>query len=98
MTKTSKLSKVTGNLDTLTDEDLKFVNQLIQAILEAREDQRAKEAKNEEEYIGSQSTLMGNKQPRGCYEKKMINGCGPYLYLRWYSGKVLKSTYLGKAR
>ena len=40
----------------------------------------------------------GRVKSRGWIEEKMINGCGPYLYLRWREGKKgLKSKYLGKA-
>ena len=35
---------------------------------------------------------------RGHIEAKTINGCGPYLYLRYWSGKTLKSKYIGKAK
>ena len=34
---------------------------------------------------------------KGHVEAKVINGCGPYLYLRYWSGKTLKSKYIGKA-
>ena len=45
------------------------------------------------------STNEGNvgSQGRGSIEKKMINGCGPYLYLRYWSGGKHRSVYLGKA-
>lgn len=33
---------------------------------------------------------------RGYVEEKMINGCGPYRYLRFWSGKKHRSVYLGK--
>ena len=29
-------------------------------------------------------------------EVKLIRGCGPYYYYRWWCGKVYRSTYLGK--
>ena len=35
---------------------------------------------------------------RGHFELKMINGCGPYAYLRWWSGGKHRSAYLGKAK
>jgi len=35
---------------------------------------------------------------RGYVEEKMINGCGPYRYLRFWSGKKHRSVYLGKAQ
>lgn len=43
---------------------------------------------------GDNRTLNGGQ---GAYvELKMINGCGPYAYLRWRSGRRLRSQYLGK--
>ena len=44
---------------------------------------------------------VGKRGGAGRVEEKMINGCGPYRYLRYWgvteSGKrILKSTYLGK--
>jgi hypothetical protein len=38
----------------------------------------------------------GPKGGRGYYEEKVINGCGPYLYLRYWSGGKHRSIYLGK--
>ena len=40
-------------------------------------------------------------QPQGSIELKMINGCGPYAYLRYYKGQKngrgqYGSRYLGK--
>ncbi|WP_338438698.1 hypothetical protein [Synechococcus elongatus] len=40
-------------------------------------------------------------QPQGSIELKMINGCGPYAYLRYYKGQKngrgqYGSKYLGK--
>jgi len=29
-------------------------------------------------------------------EAKLIKGCGPYYYYRWWSDKTYRSTYLGK--
>ena len=45
---------------------------------------------------------VGKRGGAGRVEEKMINGCGPYRYLRYWrvteTGKrTLKSTYLGKA-
>ena len=45
---------------------------------------------------------VGKRGGTGRVEEKMINGCGPYRYLRYWGvteiGKrTLKSTYLGKA-
>ncbi|WP_126148350.1 hypothetical protein [Synechococcus elongatus] len=48
---------------------------------------------------GEQTMVAG--QPQGSIELKMINGCGPYAYLRYYKGKrngrgQYGSKYLGK--
>ncbi len=40
----------------------------------------------------------GGGTARGSIEKKTINGCGPYLYLRFWSGGKHRSVYLGKAK
>jgi hypothetical protein len=34
---------------------------------------------------------------KGYVEEKIVNGCGPYRYLRYWDGKIHKSVYLGKA-
>ncbi|HEY9874492.1 MAG TPA: hypothetical protein V6D12_13710 [Candidatus Obscuribacterales bacterium] len=36
------------------------------------------------------------KTRAGYFEQKMINGCGPYRYLRYYEKGRLKSVYVGK--
>jgi len=30
-------------------------------------------------------------------EVRLVNGCGPYAYERWWDGNVKRSKYLGKA-
>ena len=40
----------------------------------------------------------GGGTGRGSIERKMINGCGPYLYLRYWSGGKHRSVYLGKGK
>lgn len=45
---------------------------------------------------------QNSRLTKGCIEAKMINGCGPYLYLRYYKGcrngrSLYGSKYLGKA-
>jgi|JFJP01.1.fsa_nt_gi hypothetical protein len=40
----------------------------------------------------------GGGTGRGSIERKMINGCGPYLYLRYWSGGKHRSIYLGKGK
>ena len=36
------------------------------------------------------------RNQKGFIEEKMINGCGPYQYLRYWNGKKHCSVYLGK--
>lgn len=31
-------------------------------------------------------------------EERMINGCGPYYYRRWWDGNKRRSEYLGKTK
>ena len=40
----------------------------------------------------------GRKPKKGHVEQKLINGYGPYLYLRYWRGGKLRSTYLGKGQ
>lgn len=35
---------------------------------------------------------------RGWIEIRMVNGCGPYAYQRWWAGKRKRSKYLGKVK
>lgn len=39
----------------------------------------------------------GHPRGRRWMERKMINGCGPYLYERWFEGGRKRSRYIGKA-
>ena len=45
---------------------------------------------------GNTSNGNGGRSPRGYVELKMINGCGPYRYLRFRSQGKYKSVYLDK--
>jgi len=51
-----------------------------------------------EEVIRERQAYLGPKGGHGYYEKKRINNCGPYLYLRYWSGGKHRSVYLGKAK
>ena len=56
-------------------------------LLEQRERDRLKEM------------ALNRREPRGgqgSFEDKIINGCGPYRYLRYWFGKTHKSVYLGR--
>jgi hypothetical protein len=90
--------QVSGNLDKLTDNELRFIARTIAMLLEAREKKAAEETtqKEVEELARSSQLGLSTQTGGGYYEKKMINGCGPYLYYRWRNGKKLMTKYCGK--
>lgn len=79
---------VTSNLGQLSRPELVELAEMVAALLAIGEEKEAQEATAEKE-----AEKTGAK---GHIEAKMINGCGPYLYLRYWSGKTLKSKYIGK--
>jgi len=109
MAKSQPIDSVTRDLNKLSNDDLLLVRRLIDGLLEAREAQRAKARSGAAVDIpgenptreplpsGAASELANKRRGRGYYEKKIINGCGPYLYLRYRDGKIHRSVYLGKA-
>jgi hypothetical protein len=56
-------------------------------LLEKRERDRLKEVA---------LNRRGLRGGRGSFEDKIITGCGPYRYLRYWFGKTHKSVYLGR--
>ncbi len=77
------------SLDSLTDEELTDFDALLHGLIEAREDAVVEET--------TPAPAKGNaakKAARGHIEYKMINGYGPYKYLRYWQGKTLKSQYM----
>ncbi len=56
-------------------------------LLEGRERDRLKEVA---------LNRRGVRGGQGSFEDKIINGCGPYRYLRYWFGKTHKSVYLGR--
>jgi hypothetical protein len=72
--------------------------QLIE-MLQQYNDLEAEEMAEEEriELIAQESTSRRLSKGRSAHvESKVINGCGPYRYLRWWCGSTHKSTYIGK--
>ena len=65
---------------------------ILQAMLEAEEDEQA----DDEHTLKEHTQHRGPKGGRGHFERKIINGCGPYLYLRYWSGGKHRSVYIGK--
>lgn len=81
---------VTSNLGALSRPELVELAAMV-AVLLAEDD----EADDQVEAGGDGKPAKA--AARGHVEAKVINGCGPYLYLRYWSGKTLKSKYIGKA-
>lgn len=85
---------VTSNLGQLSRGELEELGEMVAALLAV--------AKPEGEEENDDDALDGEKPSRpaarGHIEEKVINGCGPYLYLRYWQGKTLKSKYIGKKK
>lgn len=83
---------VTSNLGQLSRGELEELGEMVAALLAV--------TKPEEE--DDDDALDGEKPSRpaarGHIEEKVINGCGPYLYLRYWQGRTLKSKYIGKKK
>lgn len=94
--KTAAFKLIERHLDQLTDRELQEVAAMATGLLQAREDER--EAEEREERLSVTVTTKGRPAGRGHIEYKKINGCGPYKYLRYWVGKTLRSKYLGKAK
>ncbi|ACK74061.1 hypothetical protein PCC7424_5491 (plasmid) [Gloeothece citriformis PCC 7424] len=78
--------------------ELKLVRDALDVLINWLEEE---ESLNEEEkkaasLIASQGT--GKRGGTGYIEKKLINGCGPYLYLRLKRNGTHHSFYLGKSQ
>lgn len=98
--KKTPFDRIALQLQQLTDDELRSTSSIIRAMLEAREDERAEEIDTEPPKTPTLSAELPNGRgkggQRGYHEYKVINGCGPYLYLRYRDGKILRSKYLGK--
>ncbi len=93
-TQATPYQTVTANLGRLNRRQLEDVAAQVAALLAVLED----EADDEATALTSSNTGPGLKKggQAGYVEHKTINGCGPYAYLRFWSGKTHRSTYLGK--
>lgn len=92
-TQATPYQTVTANLGRLNRRQLEDVAAQVAALLAVLEDEA-----DEATALTSSNTGPGLKKggQAGYIEHKTINGCGPYAYLRFWSGKTHKSTYLGK--
>lgn len=80
---------VTSHLGQLSRVELEELGEMVAALL-------AVTAPEEDDQVAGNGEKPTKTAARGHIEAKMINGCGPYLYLRYWQGKTLKSKYIGK--
>ena len=86
--------KVLSDCYQLSLPELKLVRDALLALIECLEQEDLTE---EEKKAVTKSKGVGKRGSRGYIEKKIINGCGPYFYLRLKRGETHHSFYLGKA-
>jgi len=92
-TRTLNLDELIRAAYHLDHPDLLKLMSAIQGLLEALE--------SEEFRVQQEATMLKTRtlnEQHGSFELKLINNCGPYLYLRWWSGGKHRSTYIGKAK
>lgn len=85
------------SLDELTELEC-----MVEALKALKEPPVESESEPEPQVSGNNETSQGKPPARGCYELKVINNCGPYLYWKYYVGckngrSVYKSKYLGRS-
>ena len=80
---------VTSQLGQLSRVELEELGEMVAALL-------AVTAPEEDDQTVDNGDKPTKTAARGHIEEKTINGCGPYLYLRYWQGKTLKSKYIGK--
>ncbi|MBW4542517.1 MAG: hypothetical protein KME43_25805 [Myxacorys chilensis ATA2-1-KO14] len=82
---------------TLSLENMVYLREALGVLI--AEEQRLEAGPDEWDVKREEKILRtGTRGSRGNIELKMINGCGPYAYLRFRSGDTYHSFYLGKAR
>lgn len=98
--KTSGFKKITNNLGQLSRSELKELNEIVSALLEATDDDSPPEVSPQKKedlmQLSYQQAKAGQKPKKGHIEEKIIRGYGPYLYLRFWKEGSLKSLYIGK--
>ena len=86
------MKAVTSHLAALERAELEELAAIVAALLDLQTPEEAEE--EEEPALGAKQAAS---RAKGHIEEKMINGYGPYRYLRYWQGKTLKSQYIGKA-
>ena len=74
--------------------ELKLVREALDVLIECLEEEENLSEQSKKAVIKGQG--LGKRGSLGYIEKKMINGCGPYCYLRIKRGGIHHSFYLGK--
>lgn len=90
MTKTP-LQIAEATLGALSLEELYELRKTIERLIVVKEGDAAWQ---ERELTADESAKL---KQAGYVENKLINGYGPYAYLRWRDGDTLRSKYLGKS-
>ena len=93
----SAYQQITSKLGQLTHSELDDLIEVAMVLREAM-DKSPEEVHKEFLKVAGEEVREGRKPKRGHVEQKLINGYGPYLYLRYWRGGKLRSTYLGKGR
>lgn len=85
---------VTSSLGQLDRGELEELQVVVAAYLAAL----TEDEEDDDQGETGEVVAPNGRAARGHVEEKTINGCGPYLYLRYWEGKTLKSKYLGKKK
>jgi len=93
----SPFSTVKSNLFQLNRAELATVADMVAGLLQTIDDAQV-ETPEAVAPATAPAPTNGKGGARGHIEWKTVNGCGPYAYLRYWSGKTLKSSYIGKAK
>jgi len=83
---------VTSHLGQLSRGELEELGEMVAALLAATAPEE------EDDQVADLDAKPTKAAARGHIEEKTINGCGPYLYLRYWQGKTLKSKYIGEKK
>ena len=89
----SPYDTITSNLGQLTRSELEDLADIVGRLIAIAGEEQEEE---EEDWATDVSTNGVKAGGAGHIEYKIINGCGPYAYLRRWQGKKLRSIYLGK--
>ena len=89
----SPYDTITSNLGQLTRSELEDLADIVKRLIAIAGEEQEEE---EDDWATDVSTNGVTAGGAGHIEYKMINGCGPYAYLRRWQGKKLRSIYLGK--